>query len=97
MHSLVGLHAPPPSSHDYIGLIGLQVYGTLASSAALYAASPQLNNYHSAIRGRPYMTSTAGGGGSAPCGRLWTGGGGVEQVYDVRMVCFLEHNATVPH
>ena len=44
------------------------------------------------------MTSTAGGGGQPhvdACGR--GGGGGVEQVYDVRMVCFLEHNATVPH
>ena len=44
------------------------------------------------------MTSTAGGGGGvSPMWTLVDGGGGVEQVYDVHMVCFLEHNATVPH
>ena len=43
------------------------------------------------------MTSTAGGGGVSPMWTLVDGGGGVEQVYDVHMVCFLEHNATVPH
>ena len=43
-----------------------------------------------------YDVHSRGGGGQPhvdACGR----GGGVEQVYDVHMVCFLEHNATVPH
>ena len=60
------------------------LYGTEACPLL----SRQKHSLEFTVRGRPYMTSTAGGGGSAPCGRLWTGGGGVEQVYDVRMVFF---------